>query len=75
MSFLRYTRERDAAVARAGGRLRANNDGGEAGAGSAAATALTDEVQAWDAKIAAMGGREEYQRASQLNTSLFSTSK
>ena len=37
--------------------------------------ALMDDVKKWDEKIAQMGGREEYQRASQMNTSLFSTSK
>jgi 25S rRNA (adenine2142-N1)-methyltransferase len=34
-----------------------------------------DEVKKWNDKLAKIGGREEYQRASQLNTSLFSTSK
>jgi hypothetical protein len=37
--------------------------------------ALLDEVKKWKDKISEIGGREEYQRASQLNTSLFSTSK
>ncbi|KAL7445805.1 hypothetical protein ACHAXM_011376, partial [Skeletonema potamos] len=36
---------------------------------------LLDEVTKWKDKISEIGGREEYQRASQLNTSLFSTSK
>mmetsp|Transcript_29268 Transcript_29268/g.47434 ORF Transcript_29268/g.47434 Transcript_29268/m.47434 type:complete len:359 (+) Transcript_29268:115-1191(+) len=36
---------------------------------------LLDEVNKWKDKICEIGGREEYQRASQLNTSLFSTSK
>jgi hypothetical protein len=36
---------------------------------------LLDEVKKWKDKISEIGGREEYQRASQLNTSLFSTSK
>jgi len=37
--------------------------------------ALMAEVTKWDAKISEMGGRQEYQKASQLNTDLFSTSK
>jgi 25S rRNA (adenine2142-N1)-methyltransferase len=34
-----------------------------------------EEVTKWDEKISEIGGREEYQRASQMNTSLFSTSR
>ena len=34
-----------------------------------------EEVKKLDEKLAEIGGRDEYQRASQLNTSLFSTSK
>ena len=34
-----------------------------------------EDVKKWEEKISEMGGREEYQRASQMNTSLFSTSK
>ena len=34
-----------------------------------------EEVKKLNDKLAEIGGREEYQRASQLNTSLFSTSK
>lgn len=37
--------------------------------------ALVEEVKQCANNLEAMGGREEYQRASQLNTSLFSTSK
>ena len=37
--------------------------------------ALVEEVKQCVNNLEAMGGREEYQRASQLNTSLFSTSK
>jgi len=36
---------------------------------------LIDEVRKWNDKISEMGGREEYQKASQMNTHLFSTSK
>jgi hypothetical protein len=36
---------------------------------------LREEVRKWDDKIFEIGGREEYQKASQMNTSLFSTSK
>jgi len=42
---------------------------------SSSQIALIDEVKKWDEKICEIGGREEYQRASQMNTSLFSTSK
>lgn len=42
---------------------------------SARQVALLDEVNKWNSKISEIGGREEYQRASQLNTDLFSTSK
>jgi 25S rRNA (adenine2142-N1)-methyltransferase len=36
---------------------------------------LMDDVRKIDDKIAEIGGREEYQRASQMNTRMFSTSK
>ena len=36
---------------------------------------LLAEVKKWDDKLSEIGGREEYQRASQMNTALFSTSK
>ncbi|KAL3797549.1 hypothetical protein HJC23_009913 [Cyclotella cryptica] len=42
---------------------------------SSSQTALLDEVKKWVEKLSEIGGREVYQRASQMNTSLFSTSK
>ena len=62
--FHKFTQERDAAVARA-----------RAGGLSPDQIELLEEVKKWDAKISEIGGREEYQKASQLNTELFSTSK
>lgn len=50
-------------------------DGAGAGSTSSNQKVLLDEVKKWKDKISEIGGREEYQRASQLNTSLFSTSK
>ncbi|KAL7547664.1 hypothetical protein ACHAWF_010948, partial [Thalassiosira exigua] len=77
--FHKYTRERDAAVARAkAGGCEDCDFVVERSSGrclSSHQTALLDEVRKWDEKISEIGGREEYQRASQMNTSLFSTSK
>jgi 25S rRNA (adenine2142-N1)-methyltransferase len=63
--FHKYSQKRDEAIARA----RAGNPR------SSDQNALLADVKKWDGKLAEIGGREEYQRASQLNTSLFSTSK
>lgn len=81
--FHKYTQERDAAVARAkAGGCHTDDDSTQDGNSakkkqrlSSIHIALLDEVKKWDDKISDMGGREEYQRASQMNTSLFSTSK
>ncbi|KAL9181091.1 hypothetical protein ACHAXT_009896 [Thalassiosira profunda] len=80
--FHKYTRERDAAVAKArsaGCPVGDDDDCKEESARhqklSPRQVALMENVNKWDEKIAQMGGREEYQRASQMNTSLFSTSK
>lgn len=42
---------------------------------SSSQISLLNEVKKWDDKLSEIGGREVYQRASQMNTSLFSTSK
>jgi 25S rRNA (adenine2142-N1)-methyltransferase len=42
---------------------------------SSSQISLLNEVKKWNDKLSEIGGREVYQRASQLNTSLFSTSK
>ncbi|KAL7536916.1 hypothetical protein ACHAXR_007476 [Thalassiosira sp. AJA248-18] len=84
--FHKYTRERDAALARAraGGCRHIKDEGPDHDDGgvvdvndnlSSRQIALMDEVKKWNDKISSIGGREEYQRASQMNTSLFSTSK
>ena len=84
--FHKYTQQRDAAVARAreGGCKIGDDDnilrkqvrvGNRAQQQEPRKTVLLDEVKKWDGKISEMGGREEYQKASQLNTHLFSTSK
>ena len=83
--FHKYTTERDAAVARSqkagcctdnlivvddAGTNNCNNNNL-----SSHQIQLLAEVKKWDVKLSEIGGREEYQRASQMNTSLFSTSK
>lgn len=86
--FHKYTQERDKALARAslaagpGAAVCPGDGDGGTGAGAGAAddpsslaAELLEEVTKWDDKLSEIGGREEYQRASQLNTSLFSTSK
>ncbi len=87
--FHKYTQQRDLAIARAreGGCDVGSDEGdesvvksqkskcGSGGSKPADKQELLNEVKKWDDKIAEIGGREEYQRASQLNTSLFSTSK
>mmetsp|Transcript_22195 Transcript_22195/g.39911 ORF Transcript_22195/g.39911 Transcript_22195/m.39911 type:complete len:409 (-) Transcript_22195:48-1274(-) len=84
--FHKYTQERDAAVARAragGCHVVGDDIINEVGADnldsngnlSPSQIALMDEIKKWDGKISEIGGRGEYQRASQLNTHLFSTSK
>ncbi|KAL3810466.1 hypothetical protein ACHAXA_010160 [Cyclostephanos tholiformis] len=69
--FHKYTRERDAALARAAtlGCVRPED------ANDPSLVELREEVKMWDDKLSEIGGREEYQRASQMNTLLFSTSK
>ena len=79
--FHKYTQERDAAIARArrGGCHVGDDDYFDAEDGvvnkSHRQIALLNEVKKWEDKISEIGGREEYQRASILNTSLFSTTK
>lgn len=78
--FHKYSQKLEAALARArtGGckidcsssDVQAENESTSAGQ-----RALLEEVKKWDGKLKEIGGREEYQRASQMNTSLFSTSK
>jgi hypothetical protein len=83
--FHKYTQERDKALARASlaagpgavcpGDGDGDGDGGACAADTPPLAELREEVRKWDDKLSDIGGREEYQRASQLNTSLFSTSK
>lgn len=84
--FHKYTQELDLAIdrAREGGcseeQLSSIDSAGNEskrinGSISSEHKVLLDEVKKWKDKISEIGGREEYQRASQLNTSLFSTSK
>ena len=74
--FHKYTQERDAAVARARAvGCPANVTEGNALHLTPIQLQVLEDVRKIDDKIAAMGGRKEYQRASQLSTSLFSTSK
>jgi 25S rRNA (adenine2142-N1)-methyltransferase len=81
--FHKYTQERDAAVARAravGCREEDYDGDGADDTNSSQPTTplqrkLLDDVKKIDDKIEEIGGREEYQRASQMNTSMFSTSK
>lgn len=78
--FHKFTQELDSAIERArdGGCSEvqiSSCDGAGAGSTSSNQKVLLDEVKKWKDKISEIGGREEYQRASQLNTSLFSTSK
>ncbi len=69
--FHKYTQERDAAVARA----KAAGAEGNSSHLTPIQLQLLEDVRKIDDKIAAIGGRKEYQRASQMNTSMFSTSK
>ena len=80
--FHKYTQERDAAVAKAKAagcncidddETKDNNKGDSTL--SPHQIQLLAEIKKWDDKLSEIGGREEYQRASQMNTSLFSTSK
>lgn len=88
--FHKYTQELDSAIERArdGGCSELQISSCDGGGGddertgsdihqsiSSSQKNLLDEVKMWKDKISEIGGREEYQRASQLNTSLFSTSK
>lgn len=82
--FHKYTTERDAAIARAqkAGCCTDNLVVDDAGTNNCSNNNLSShqiqllaEVKKWDVKLSEIGGREEYQRASQMNTSLFSTSK
>jgi 25S rRNA (adenine2142-N1)-methyltransferase len=70
--FHKYTQERDAAVARAEEGVEEQGDSSNL---TPLQIKLMDDVRKIDDKIAEIGGREEYQRASQMNTSMFSTSK
>jgi 25S rRNA (adenine2142-N1)-methyltransferase len=72
--FHKYSQERDAALARAELAAGCPEDGADADDPSSL-VGLREEVKKWDDKLSEIGGREEYQRASQMNTSLFSTSK
>ena len=78
--FHKYSQQLDAALARARS-AGCKIDGGprdvhaKKESTSAEEHALLEEVKKWDNKLKEIGGREEYQRASQMNTSLFSTSK
>jgi len=77
--FHKYSQKKDEAIARAqaGGCNISNiSDMNEIKPTSnSQADLLLEEVKKWDNKLSEIGGREEYQRASQMNTSLFSTSK
>jgi hypothetical protein len=78
--FHKYTQERDRALARAslaagGAACPGDGDGGADAADKPSLAEVREEVKKWDEKLSEIGGREEYQRASQMNTSLFSTSK
>jgi len=83
--FHKYTQERDAAVAKAKAAGCSNciddddtikdSNHKEDSTLSPHQIQLLAEIKKWDDKLSEIGGREEYQRASQMNTSLFSTSK
>lgn len=82
--FHKYTTERDAAVHKAkkagccvdeDDKVGFNNNNDINSKLSPHQIQLLAEVKKWDDKLADIGGREEYQRASQMNTALFSTSK
>ena len=76
--FHKYTQELAASVGRARqAGCRVNDDGAIDASSNLSQNqlALIEEVKRCADNLEAMGGREEYQRASQLNTSLFSTSK
>mmetsp|Transcript_3478 Transcript_3478/g.7674 ORF Transcript_3478/g.7674 Transcript_3478/m.7674 type:complete len:409 (-) Transcript_3478:75-1301(-) len=79
--FHKFTQGRDAAVARAkagGCHIDLEDEASVQHSNSSLSPRqieLLDEVKKWDGKLSEIGGREEYQRASQMNTSLFSTSK
>lgn len=74
--FHKYTQERDAAVARARAvGCREDVVYGDSSSLTPLQLELLHDVKKIDDKIAEIGGREEYQRASQMNTSMFSTSK
>ena len=71
--FHKYTQERDAAIARARrGGCNVGDDYFDAEDGvvnkSHRQIALLNEVKKWEDKISEIGGREEYQRASQMNS-------
>ncbi|KAL3780160.1 hypothetical protein ACHAWO_011897 [Cyclotella atomus] len=76
--FHKYSQKKDEALARARARgceIESSSNEHEVAPTSTSQNALLEEVRKWDDKLAEIGGREEYQRASQMNTSLFSTSK
>jgi hypothetical protein len=76
--FHKYSQKKDEALARAqasGCTIGSSTNEQGAASTSTSQNALLEEVRKWDDKLAEIGGREEYQRASQMNTSLFSTSK
>lgn len=76
--FHKYSQKKDEAIARAkagGCDIDDSTNVGEIEPTSTSQHTLLEEVKKWDDALSAIGGREEYQRASQMNTSLFSTSK
>jgi hypothetical protein len=76
--FHKYSQKKDEALARArasGCEIESSSNEHAVAPTSTSQNALLEEVRKWDDKLAEIGGREEYQRASQMNTSLFSTSK
>ena len=84
--FHKYTQERDAVVAKAKAAgcsnciddddtIKDSSHKGDSSTLSPHQIQLLAEIKKWDDKLSEIGGREEYQRASQMNTSIFSTSK
>lgn len=74
--FHKYSQKKDEAIARAkAGGCDIDDNSNEIKPTSTSQHDLLEEVRKWDRMLAEIGGREEYQRASQMNTNLFSTSK
>ena len=74
--FHKYSQKKDDAIARAkASGCSIDTDLNKTTPASTSQNALLEEVKKWDDKLTEIGGREEYQRASQMNTNLFSTSK